>query len=67
MKTRIIGIFGLGGGFLVLSPTLRHDVVEALGRQSQLLNQYSPLSYIAIGAAALAAAMVYMYRCSKLR
>lgn len=64
---RIIGIFGMGGGFLILSPQLRHDVMGGLARQNEILVQYSPLSYITLGVIALGSALVYVYRCSKPR
>jgi hypothetical protein len=64
---RFLGIVGLGGGFLIISPKLRHELVGALGAQREYVVAHAPLSYVAIGAALLGAALIYMYRCAKPR
>jgi hypothetical protein len=63
----MFGLFGLGGGFLVISPELRDSVMDASSRGQQLLQANQPYSYIALGGCGVLAMVVYMYRCSQPR
>lgn len=44
---RLISIFGMGGGFLMISPKLREGVSHGIDIFSRSMNDYSPFSYIA--------------------
>ena len=46
--TRVLGIFGLGVGFLLISPALRNAAVDAVHGTLSLLAQYSPYSYAGV-------------------
>ena len=43
---RVISLFGMAGGFLVISPSLRGTVLFGLGRATFFLDKYGPYSYI---------------------
>lgn len=45
---RAISIFGMGGGFLMISPRLRMNVIDTFAVVSSALNLYTPYSYIAV-------------------
>jgi hypothetical protein len=45
---RVISLFGLAVGFLLISPSLRGSVLNGLGRATLFLDQHSPWSYIAL-------------------
>jgi hypothetical protein len=55
---RIISIFGMAGGFLMISPELRGTVLFGLGKATFEMGKYSPYSYIAL-AIALGATAVW--------
>lgn len=63
----MFGLFGLGGGFLMISPELRDSVIDAGSRGQQLLQENQPYSYIILGVCGLIAMVTYMYRCSQPR
>ena len=54
---RIISIFGMASGFLLISPSLRGSVLTGLGHATFEISKYSPYSYIvmalALGAGAV--------------
>ena len=55
---RIIGILGMAGAFLVISPGIRGSLADmGLGAQAYL-TAHSPYSWIAVGVAALFAMML---------
>jgi hypothetical protein len=45
---------GMAGGFLWLSPSLRESLGDVALQSLAFLDAHSPLSYLAVGAAALA-------------
>jgi hypothetical protein len=51
---RAISIFGMGGGFLMISPRLRMNVTDTFTTVSSALNLYTPYSYIAVAIAIFA-------------
>jgi hypothetical protein len=53
---RALSIFGLGGGFLIISPKLRFTVETSLDAGIDAMSVYAPWSYC--GAVALALVMV---------
>ena len=46
---RAIGMFGLGGIFLVISPSLRMQVFTTLGKGVSFMTFYAPYTYIVGG------------------
>ena len=62
--TRLLGVLGFGGGFLIISPKLRECLTDNLSLGMSSLDRYQPYSYIGLGLALLGAAMLYLYRCS---
>lgn len=51
---RMIGIGGMAGGFLLISPPLRQSLSEAAASAYAWLNCYSPYSFMAVGVAGVA-------------
>ena len=45
---RALGVFGMTGGFLAISPQLRQTVTDGALNSMSLVQQYSPYSYIAV-------------------
>ena len=48
--TRVIGLFGFAGAFLMISPALRNTVLDAVNISMVVIEQYSPYSYFAAAA-----------------
>jgi hypothetical protein len=48
---RLISLFGMTGGFLIISPPLRGSLLNELARAVFVLDQHSPYSYIALAVA----------------
>ncbi len=46
--TRVLGLFGFTGGFLVISPALRETLMNIANTTMGLVHQYSPYSYVGI-------------------
>jgi hypothetical protein len=57
---RILSIFGLAGGFLLISPELRNTVLLGLAKATCELAKYSPYSYIVLAIALGAGAVCSM-------
>lgn len=51
---RTLALIGMGGGFLWLSPSLRESIADGALKSLAYLEAHSPLSYLAVGVAALA-------------
>jgi hypothetical protein len=51
---RVIAFLGLLAGFLALSPSLRDSAGNLAVQALSCLNAYSPFSYVAVAAAAVA-------------
>jgi F0F1-type ATP synthase membrane subunit c/vacuolar-type H+-ATPase subunit K len=64
---RALGMFGLAGAFLLISPELRTSVWDEIDAAGKLLQYYSPLSYFGVGLAILAGAMYWVYRSAQPR
>ncbi len=64
---RALGMFGLAGAFLAISPELRTSVWEAIQAAGKLLEFYSPLSYLVVALAMMAGAMYWVYRSARPR
>ena len=45
---RALGIIGLGGGFLLVSPSLREDLGNAMAEGLEYLSASSPYSYAGV-------------------
>jgi len=45
---RALGLFGMTGGFLAISPQLRQTLADGAMSSLGLVQQYSPYSYIAV-------------------
>jgi hypothetical protein len=50
---RALGLFGLAGLFLTISPQLRYQLGDGVARGVAFLDAHSPYSYIATGLAFL--------------
>jgi hypothetical protein len=59
------GLVGMGGGFLLISPSLRESLWSAVGRGQQVMQTYQPFSYVVAGVLGIVALGAYMYRCSQ--
>lgn len=59
---RALGLFGLSGGFLAISPKLRMTSTEALAGGIAMLDRFSPYSYIAVGLGTMVLIMIVLYR-----
>jgi hypothetical protein len=64
---RALGILGLGGSFLAISPILREDVFSGARKLTGTLNQYSPYSYIAVALCLFGLITLSLYRSTGLR
>ena len=60
----LCGMVGFGGGFLLISPSLRESLTDAISRGEILMTANQPFSYIGMGAFLVFALGFYMYRCS---
>ena len=50
---RTIGLIGMAGGFLVISPPMRDAALQAGLSMGACLEKYSPYSYVALSATIL--------------
>lgn len=64
---RALGMFGLGGAFLIISPELRANVMGDLDAFGNFLNAHSPISYVCVVFLFLAGAMFWVYRAAQPR
>jgi hypothetical protein len=64
---KVLGAFGLGILFLLISPELRATVMAGIDAISNFLNANSPGSYICVGVAGLITAMIVVYRAAQPR
>ena len=62
---RAISIFGMGGGFLMISPRLRMGLTHTFSVTSDALNQYTPYSYIAVALGIFALLTMSLYRSNR--
>ena len=62
---RVLSLCGLGGGFLLISPSLRGGVNTAMATLVSSLNQYSPWSYVGAALALFGLLMISMVRASQ--
>jgi hypothetical protein len=60
--SKLLSIGGMTGGFLVISPALRANVIHGYGILVNTLNDFSPWSYIVIGIGIFVALTVELYR-----
>jgi hypothetical protein len=60
-------MFGLGGGFLLISPTLRSSVMEDINAGFSFMEVHSPYSYVGAGVAGLAMVLMMLVRGSRPR
>jgi hypothetical protein len=64
---KVLGAFGLGILFLLISPELRATVMEGIDGIGNFLNANSPGSYVCVGVAGLIGAMIVVYRAAQPR
>jgi hypothetical protein len=64
---RVLGTFGLGILFVLISPALRGSLLDDLGAIRHAIEVNSPLSYIGIGVAVLAGMMFALHQASQPR
>ena len=64
---RILALFGMAAGFLMISPKLRDTVFSAFSSSVQGLDQYSPYSYVALAVVVLSTFVVSLKRGSQPR
>jgi hypothetical protein len=62
--TRAIGMMGMGGLFLLISPKLRDSLMGGLASGIIGMDKYSPYSYVGLVALTLVALMFYVSRAS---
>jgi hypothetical protein len=61
---RALSVFGMTGGFLIISPPLRATLGKQFGFVAERLNDYSPWSYIGLAVAIFAMLTLGLYRTS---
>jgi hypothetical protein len=59
---RLASIGGMTGGFLMISPGLRGNVIKGYSMVVDILNDCSPWSYLAIGAGIFTLLTIELYR-----
>jgi len=64
---RVLGMFGLGGAFLLISPELRGSLMGTIDSAGKLMELHSPLSYVLLGVALLFAAIFWVHRSAQPR
>ena len=64
---RVLGSFGLGIIFLVISPALRESVMRGIDATGKWIQIYSPFSYVGIALAILCVLMVCLYQAAQPR
>jgi hypothetical protein len=64
---RVLGCFGLGILFLIISPQLRESLLNLLSSALKQLELYQPWSYCGVAAGALVLVMTYLYRTAQPR
>ncbi len=64
---RILGMFGLGIGFVLISPGLRRSLMDDFEAFGNAMSEYSPLSYVGLGLLILAGLMFMVYRAAQPR
>ena len=62
---RILSVVGMGGGFLMISPTLRASAANALSMCARSMNEYSPFSYIGAAIGIFALLTLSMHRAGR--
>jgi hypothetical protein len=65
--TRVLGTFGLGGLFLMVSPKLRFSLSASFDFLSVQMDRHQPYSYIGLGVAVLAGVMIFVYQSAQPR
>ena len=65
--TRLLGTFGLGGIFFLISPGLRSAVADGCGALGQQLDRHTPYSYIVLGVVVLLSGMLFVYKSAQPR
>ena len=65
IMARLIGIFGMGGGFLMLSPKLRELLGHGIDGVAGAMNDYSPFSYIAAAIGIFALLTLSMHKAGR--
>ena len=64
---RILALFGLATGFLIISPKLRDGVLDTFASGVQGVQHYSPYSYVVLAMVAVGSFMVSLKRGSQPR
>jgi hypothetical protein len=64
---KVLGAFGLGIAFLVISPELRGSVMGGIEALGNFLTAHSPGSYVCVGIVGLGGAMIWVYRAAQPR
>jgi hypothetical protein len=59
---RAISIFGMGGGFLMISPKMRMNLSHTFAVAADAMNQYAPFSYIGIAVGIFALLTMSLHR-----
>jgi hypothetical protein len=59
---RALSIGGMTGGFLMISPGMRGQVINGYSMVVNTLNDYSPWSYVAIGVVIFVLLTIELYR-----
>jgi len=62
---RLISLCGMTGGFLLISPKLREQVMIGYDSTAKFLNNYSPFSYIAVAIGIFAFLTMSLYRTAR--
>jgi hypothetical protein len=64
---RAMGLLVMTGGFLLISPNLRNNVMDGLSKASIGLETYSPMSYVGLGFGLVLLMLILLYKASQPR
>jgi hypothetical protein len=64
---RGISLLAMAGGFLMISPHLREDLLGSYAHAGVTMDTYSPYSYVALGVVVAGALIVFLYKSSQPR
>jgi len=64
---RGISLLAMAGGFLMISPHLREDLLGSYAHATVTLDNYSPYSYVALGLAVAGLLIVFLFKSSQPR
>lgn len=59
---RAFCLVGMAGGFLMISPNLRSNLVDSFSQAALGIEEHGPYSYVGLGLALMLGLMIYLSR-----